>query len=466
MIRFCKHKYLLLIFFFTAYITSCKSSSDKSEIQPTIDKPSEYTKVNKFVWDIMDGLYLWRDKMPSSVPDSALNPNQYFEKLTFREKDRWSLLVSEYQKLVNEIEGIKKAFGLSLYPMLLSKTGDEVVAVVMYVYPNTPASEKGLKRGDIVTKVNGNPLNKTNYQKLLSENTMNLNLGKLSGNRIKEQKDIISISKREIKINPILEYNVIEKEGKKIGYLNYMSFIPEYDDELEGVFENFKAQGVEELILDLRYNGGGDMVSAIKLGSMIAPSSALDKVFLNKIWNNVLTSEFKSRYKSDNRMFQEKFIKTKTNLNLSRLYVITSSGTASASELIINSLRPYMNVVTIGERTHGKYVASSIFSDEKKEHDWAVMPIIFKVSNVNGETDYGDGFEANIKILDDFHHQLGNEEESCFKAAINNILGIQDKELSVKPKLRYLKNPKLIDETSIYLKNTIIDTHSSSLLGY
>ena len=454
---------LLLLFIFSCYFASCHSKSNDTSIQPgPVDKTAENSLVNSFTWSVMDELYLWRDKIKEK-PDSTISPKKFFEKIAFRKKDRWSLIVDNYQKLINEINGKSESFGFSLYPMLLEDK-QSVVTVVMYVYPDSPAFRAGLKRGDIITTVNGESLKRTNYQKLLSLNSLSINLAELKGKSLRQQKKAISLSKSEVKSNPVHTSKIIERSGKKIAYLNYMSFIPEYDNQLESEFAKYQSENVTELVLDLRYNGGGDMHSAIKLGSMIAPSSALDQVFLKKIWNDVATEYFNETYSPDHKMLTEKFTKTKANLNLSRLYVITSKSTASASELIINNLRPYMEVITIGEKTHGKYVASSVFTDEKNHLDWAIMPIIFKVANAKGETDYEHGFLPTLKMKDDLFHALGDSEEACFKSAINHILGINEKISVNEFNLKYHKINEILDEQSIYLKNKIIDNETMKQL--
>ena len=136
-------------------------------------------------------------------------------------------------------------------------------------------------------------------------------------------------------------------------------------------------------------------------------------------------------------------------LDLSRLYVITTGNTASASELIINGLRPYMEVKTVGSKTHGKYTASTVFYDKDKNHDWALMPIIFKSANANGITDYGDGFQPFIFKYDDLFHVLGSEEEACYAAAWNDIFNLPNLPARENSSFKVLENIKTNDGNSV-----------------
>ena len=382
--------------------------------------------VNAFVWKKLDTFYLWHEQLPSTFPTLGLKPNEFFDLVKYKEEDRWSLLVENSQELKDELDGVVTSSGYLPRLIRLSDNSNDIIAIITHVYPNSSASRQGLKRGDVITKVNGTTLNTSNYRDLLfSTESFSISLAKIINKTLVETGVTKNITKTVLQTNPVAQHHVREKDGKKVAYLNYLGFINEYDNDLVNALATLQAEGADELILDLRYNGGGDVSTAIKLASILAPSSAIGKPFIKKIWNNHLGQAFREVYGTNHRLLVENLQQESINLNLSRLYVITASGTASASELIINGLRPYMEVITVGTTTHGKYTASTVFTEDEK-HDWALMPIIFKSANANGVTDYGDGFKPTIEVQDDYLAPLGSLEEDCYRKAWNSIFNIRD----------------------------------------
>jgi C-terminal processing protease CtpA/Prc len=232
-------------------------------------------------------------------------------------------------------------------------------------------------------------------------------------------------------------------DGKKIGYLMYNAFESgityketDYDDELKEVFKNFKSAGVTDFILDLRYNGGGLVSSARLLSSLLAPSSALGKVFCKETYNNK-----HSNYNTSLNFYttKESFISS-GNLNLSRLVVLVGEATASASELVPNSLFPYMgreNVRIIGEKTIGKTVGSITFGENEK-YGYLLHPIVFHVYNSNGEADYANGFVPDEEVVElDPDNELlpfGDPNDLLTKAGIDWLCGRTTTTAEVKTK--------------------------------
>ena len=157
------------------------------------------------------------------------------------------------------------------------------------------------------------------------------------------------------------------------------------------------------MIIDLRYNGGGLVNGAVSLMEFVAPPSVQDNVCYNIIHNKSKTSNnFVVNFSSKN------------NFNLNRVFVITTSGTASASEMFINSLKPYMTVVQIGSRTHGKPVG--MYGIEYGEY--VIVPICFSTTNANNEGEYFQGLQPTIHMLDDLKHPLGDKSEDCVYTAL------------------------------------------------
>jgi carboxyl-terminal processing protease len=243
-------------------------------------------------------------------------------------------------------------------------------------------------------------------------------------------------------------WKVIEKGNKKIGYLVYTQFLANYDTKLKSVFGEFKTAGVNELVLDLRTNGGGSVATADILSSLIVKNLNTNNITHSDQWNANIAKKYPSV------ATPTKFSNQPNNLGtLNRLFVLTSTGTASASELIINSLRPYMDVIIVGEHTYGKNVASITIKDENNpiRWKWGMQPIVLKTVNSKGESAYGtkDGFSPDYLVKDNVYpyKPWGDESEPLFKKALEVITGVAipvDASVSARRSVREL-NTQILD---------------------
>lgn len=421
--------------------------------------PKETRTINHFIKDNMDLYYLWKDNMPKLNPDTESDPKVYFDKLLFKELDYWSFITDDYQGLMDYFAGVQKSMGHSFQLYLLKEGSNKVIGIVEYVEPNSPADIAGIERGDIFYKIDGVEITTENYMSLLNKDAYALTLGTIGNDGNMITTITLNLTAVELNTNPVFYYDIYSAGSKTVGYLVYNGFITNYEDELEAVFAEFKSNGVNELVLDLRYNSGGAVTTANLLASMIGPSNIAGQIMLKNSYNSTLTSALKQQYPNDQSFFEDRFITTSNNLNLNRLFVLTTSGTASASEMIIYSLKPYMNVVQIGDETTGKYYGSITISDEEKKHNWAIQPIIMRAENKDNSIDYTKGLVPNYLMEDDYFHQLGDEQELLLQKALSLISGvpvisspIPDKsaKLSILSKIKDAKiqlNPRKFDMT-------------------
>ena len=182
----------------------------------------------------------------------------------------------------------------------------------------------------------------------------------------------------------------------------YNQFVSNYDDYLESIFSEYKSNSVDEIILDLRYNPGGSINSALLLASLITGQFE-NEIFNYEQWNSEIQSYW---INNDPEYLVNRFLSLESSLNLSRVFILTTRSSASASELIINCLKPYIDVVHIGTTTYGKYQASVTLYDSENfsnqninpSHNYAIQPLVLKTLNAVGVTDYFNGISPNYEF--------------------------------------------------------------------
>lgn len=427
MINNWKYFKLLIFLPFLAFLTSC----DKEEPLPA------HVEINNWIYDTMKEVYLWTDFIPPSV-DKTKEPELFFKDLLYYQ-DRFSAIYPDYVELQKALEGVSTESGYEYMLAKVSSSSDEVVAIILYIKENSPAAQANLERGDVITKINGTLITTSNYKSLLkqlqSTHTITYKRFNNTTSEFEVQPDV-TLDAVVISENPNFLYKVITSEtGKKVGYLVYNFFdsgpnnTTVYDDELKQIFADFKAQGINELILDLRYNSGGSLTSAIHLASLAGQNVDDTKIFSENKWNDLYQNYIEGLDNGD-QILRRRFVNLQENigdqLSSGKIYVLTGSRTASASELIINGLRPYMEVFLIGEETVGKNVGSILLNEEDNpDNPYGILPIVFQVYNSAGESDYGDGFIPDI-LVEDLQFPLlplGDVNEPLLSMALANIDG-------------------------------------------
>tara|TARA_R110002049_G_scaffold3795_3_gene27505 strand:+ start:37370 stop:38827 length:1458 start_codon:yes stop_codon:yes gene_type:complete len=459
-----KHFKVPLLLLTLAFLTtSCFNDLDDSQ--------TAASSINDFVWKGMNSWYNWQLQVPDladTKDDDILayddylkqfnDPRNLFNSLIYQDgiTDRFSWFVEDYIALQQQFQGISKSFGLRFQSVQINANGD-VIFYITYVAKNSPASAANMKRGDIINAINGTVLNAENYNAVADDfanDTVTLSFVSENNGTLTptENKTISSVILSD---NPVHLAKVFENiNGKKVGYLVYTGFRTAYNDELNDVFSMFKNENIDELILDLRYNGGGAVETSSYLSSMIYADAGTglfaSLTFNEKHRNEDDTYSFSNTLKVYNTNDNETGQQTINRLNtLNRLYVLTSKSTASASEMVINGLKPYMNVKLVGTTTYGKNVGSVTLFDSPKTdfksqqfanptHSIAMQPIVFQIFNKNGESDYTQGFSPDITVEEPQYWnnilELGDENEVVLKAALDDIRGIVSKTSLSKPK--------------------------------
>ncbi len=428
---------------------------------------NHYESINECIYDIMDVYYLWERNMPAR---RKLNfeqvPSDFFESLLYKpnEVDVWSYISDNSQALEDELEGTPYSMGYSPQFQRYDEGGKYVLIIVEHVYPNTPAARAGLKRGDIILDINDTPLTLENYVELyqLQNSTYSLGYYDPVSNTLNLTGTKLSMSADRIEADPSAFDTIYYVGNKPVGYYAYMAFTTgnKYIPSMDAVFDRFKAAGVKDVILDLRYNGGGSIDAAEHLASAIAPASVVSnhEVLVSYIYNDFLTTAYRD-YEEEN---MTRFPDNSHNADIENLYVLGTRGTASASELIIIGLQPYMNVTLVGENTYGKFTGMFIFDSEDKDFEnlenWAIAPIVMKYANANGFTDFYNGLTPDIYVEDDglyLGYPLGCPDDPMIAAALSKIGGLPLTAKAAHKKLpfKYLGgNPSIVGNNLIINK--------------
>ena len=340
--------------------TSCTASADNGELYAQVygRDASAYTisltndcsvpAINSWVDRNMRDYYLYSDQVPVVDPGVFESPEALISALRFETLDPYSSVRNAQTQLEFAEQGVTRAFG---YSVIRDNDG---LPRISLVYRNGPFGRAGITRGDIIVSINGelwDDLTNERYFELIgtSENPLSTTWVFIDGDT-GETKSIVA-QLEEFQINTVLHAQLIthpEYSGN-IGYLVFRSFIEPSADELTSAFAFFKENGVTDLILDLRYNGGGRISIAQQLAGAIAGPATDDQLLVNYRYNDKYTAQ----------NFSQSFASEANALGLTRLVAITSGATASASELVINGLKPYIDVTTVGSRTEGKSFISA-----------------------------------------------------------------------------------------------------------
>ncbi len=443
------YNFLLLVSLVFA-LQSCEVQDD--------NKVPEDIAINNFVWKGLNLYYLWQSDVANLADDRFANqsdlntflygfpqPENLFQQLLNKPRslypnpgeaiDRFSVIFSDYNQLEGILSGTTENNGADFALYFKDASQTSVFGVVRYILPNSDAALKDVQRGAIFYAINGTALTKENYNALLNNDSYTMNFADYDSGNITPNGQSVSLTKSVISENPVYLTSVINSGAHKIGYLMYNGFYPNYESQLNAAFSNLKSQGITELVLDLRYNSGGSVATATRLASLIT-GQFTNQVFAKEQWNAKLEDYYNSTNPSTLLNFFTNKLgnnETLSSLNLNKVYILTTKSSASASELVINGLKPYINVVQIGDVTTGKNVGSVTLYDSPSfsktgsstKHRYAMQPIVLKIVNKVGFGDYINGLEPTIELKEDFGNLgvLGDTDEPLLNAAINTIVG-------------------------------------------
>lgn len=480
-----KKKYitLLLAFLLPLGFVAC---SDNDEPLKPVDPPKEEPKedpeevkayqderayVNFFAFNVMNDVYLWKQDI-----DDALNswqiladPIEAVAKARYKDKsgediDKWTSMSESYSQMTGSTDGIATGtygFGIKLY--LKAQGSDAVVGFITYTYPGSPAEKAGLKRGDVIMEVDGKEMNQSNYYNaLFASSSVKVGIGHYTDKGYSSVEKTVSMTSVAMYEDPVLLTKVFDCGGKKVGYLAYTSFTFESSLALYEVCKEFKKEGISELILDLRYNGGGYVFTEEVLASMLAPEAEVKNksVFETEVWND----EYMKYYKDNNvdlntyfrTVFSQKhndkmydFNTSDANVGINKIYALVTESSASASEAILVGLMPYVDIEIIGQQTHGKYCSGIMWQGEEwfqdivdnykknkmdfaEKHpqfadwkkyigDWGIYVMINMYADKDGNNPcMPNGLTPDVEVGDYFEepYPLGDEREVMLNVAL------------------------------------------------
>ncbi|MCM1293616.1 MAG: S41 family peptidase, partial [Bacteroides sp.] len=438
----------------TATIQIVQATNAETEKDPT----ANFSEVNRWTYNYMKDYYLWNEPIPSLSLSGKASYDKFFESILTkidamdhmnRDDGHWENGVRDgfYSYIDRSSAGRSRAFGEKttgsgieyMAATYAPGSNSNVVLLIAIVVPDSPADKLGIKRGDMVSQIDGTNITASNYSSMankLVNGGCKVTIAKPNYNSNGEMTSVtnqtpVQLSKSTFEDPAIYVSKVVTaSNGKKVGYINYMYFDLDYDSELINVFRDFKSKGVEELILDLRYNGGGHVVSSTVLGSLISGGVNKGKVYNHTTYNAARTAAGEDGYyklgvaQTPDGDYTPIATAAATSLDLNRIFVLTTVNTASASELVINGLRGLdVTVNLIGTTTNGKNVGMESIEKTIGNYIYELTPITFYSQNAKGFRDYANGFTPDVECDEEdyYYGDWGTTDDMLFYYAMKWI---------------------------------------------
>ncbi|MCB4798769.1 S41 family peptidase [Neotamlana laminarinivorans] len=452
-----KHlKLALLLFAILILATSCFEDGDDVTNPDAVSQ-----EVKDFVWKGMNVFYLYKENIPDLANDrftsnddyvtyleSFDSPEALFENLIYDRKniDLFSWITDDYIALEASFSGITNTNGMEFSPYYAPNSSTNIIGAVRLVLPNTDAELNGVERGDIIYGVDGNVLTTSNYIDLLNQDSYTINLGTYNDNNtpddtsddyIADANENIALTKSTYTENPVHTTKILTVGGQNVGYLLYNGFTYDFNNELNEAFAEFKANNVQQLVLDLRYNPGGRVSTETFLASMIT-GQFTGEVFQKLVYNDNFTN---NNYSFSTQLDDGSTI---NSLNLSKVYILATDRSASASEGLINGLAPYIEVIHIGSKTVGKTQGSITIYDSadfdrtgaNQNHTYAMQPLVANGVNVNDVAVPSSGLEptSGFEYTENPYNygSFGDENEPMLAIALADIENSMNKVIAIK----------------------------------
>ncbi len=384
----------LIPFLFLLLQVSCR----KDEPVPPEQEPTVEEKARDQLYKIMKDWYLWYDKMPEVNPADYKGPEDLLEALRYKELDKWSFVAEK--SIFESYFGAGQYLGFG-YGYAYDAQGK---VWITFVFRDSPLYPQGVRRGWRLTAIDDHEL--APYE----------DLGPLMGDPVAGVEKTFTflepdstevsytVAKDTIQINAVLLADTLHVGGEVVGHLVFQTFVQTAMAELDSAFAYFRSVNATQLIVDLRYNGGGSLDVAQQLGSLIAGNANAGKTLCRLEHNDKRTSQDEDI----------PFLSLPNALDLNRVIYITSRGSASASEVVINGVKPFMSTALIGDRTYGKPVGMHSWLYDK----YVFVPVCFRLVNANGEGDYFNGLPADDYAEDGLQYAFSDRREPRLRDAI------------------------------------------------
>lgn len=400
-------------------------SCQADDSPPPVYEEGSNEYANQWIHEQMKRYYYWSEAMPGQG-DLSIDPKEYFARLLHTE-DRFSYALHP-SRVETYPRSLRNSFGFDL--SFVEHQG-QVYGVVLYVLSGSPAQNSNLRRGQFIRAIDGHVLNHENYNELYrglaTADQALLQVVEYDAGSGFAAPVPVNVYQGLTFLQPLLK-RVIVQGNDRVGYI----LIPHFDiglaQSLLQAFLEFKAQSVNKVVVDLRYNGGGDVSSASALSIILAPGIQPDDLFITFKGNSnggTINQSFRQALEMNESQVSFQELRD-AHPSIEKVYVLCGGRTASASELIINNLKPFMEVATIGERTVGKDVAGFAIEDDRipGQRGWVLYPSIYKLSNANNQGGYSSGIVPTIE-LDELHQPeifpLGHPGEVLLRRALNTI---------------------------------------------
>jgi carboxyl-terminal processing protease len=429
------NRFLFIVILSLSFLASCK----KDNVQPVVNLTAAMARDS--LYNIMNEWYYWNDSMPAVNKDDYPNPDLLMKAMLYNPRDRWSF-VADYNEFKAEMQGSFVGHGFRI------GLDDDNNARITLIYSESPLYEYGVRRGWIVKKINNQDVASILHDSAAYSNLIGPREAGITNKFLFQtpagKDSIIMSTKTSLQLNSVILADTLHlSTGITTGHIVFDAFISPSENELLSAFEYFKTNGVQDLILDLRYNSGGYLYIAQELASYIAGNANSGSDFIKLIYNNL--------HQESNGSF--KMIQTPYPLGLSRLVVITTRETASASECVMNGLKPYMDVISIGDKTNGKPVGMGIPNrDNDIGKKYYIAPVTFQDVNKNDEGDFYDGIVPYALVSDDITRNFNDREELCLKAAISYL---ETGSIPTKGASEFKRHPQF-SEKPAWMKNAFV----------